>query len=50
MIGAGNGCDEIGYDEDPEEDSKLKEMYEGFLEDEELMAKYQRAMKIVHGL
>lgn len=50
MIGAGNGCDEIGYDTDPEEDRKLKEMYEGFLKDEELMAKYQRAMKVVHGL
>lgn len=50
LIGAGSGCDEIGYDEDPEEDEKLEEMYYSTLNDKASMAELKNAIRIIHGI
>lgn len=50
LIGSGIGCDEIGYDEDPEEARKLDELYESTIADSEKMQRMEKAMKIIHGL
>lgn len=50
LIGAGQGCDEIGYDEDPEEDEKLHHMYETSLKDPDTIKMYKNALRIIHGV
>lgn len=50
LIGAGTGCDEIGYDDDPEEEKKLDELYDRAVNDPEKMAQIKNAMRIIHGI
>lgn len=50
LIGAGTGCDEIGYDEDPEEERKLELEYQNTLNDVEKMNRYREAVRIIHNI
>lgn len=50
LIGAGAGCDEIGYDEDPEEEIKLDNMVEVLAQDENWIKKTKQSLKIIHGI
>lgn len=50
LIGAGTGCDEIGYSEDPEEEAKLDEIMESTMQDEEWKTEMKRSLRIIHNI
>lgn len=50
LIGAGTGCDEIGYDDDPEEERKLDELYHAAVNDKENIKRVKNSLRIVHGM
>lgn len=48
LIGAGTGCDDIGYDTDPQEVKKLDDLHRADTSDPERMERIKMALKIVH--
>lgn len=50
LIGSGLGCDELGYDEDPDEDLKLRNMLEVCSQDEEFVKRMKMSLRVVHGI
>lgn len=50
LIGAGTGCDELGYEEDPEEEAKLDQIIQKIRNDPEWIKKAQLSIKVIHGI
>lgn len=50
LIGAGTGCDELGYDDNPEEEVALTKIVEETKNDLTWIKKSKIALKVIHGI
>lgn len=50
VIGAGTGCDEIGYDDDPIENQKIDDIYNKAINDQDYMNRLKNSLRILYDL
>ncbi|MEG1839212.1 MAG: hypothetical protein RR220_07980 [Bacteroidaceae bacterium] len=49
LIGAGNGCDELGFGYNPEEESRLSELLDAITSNPDFDKKMKIAVRVIHG-
>lgn len=50
LIGAGNGCDELGEEFTPEQEKQLEEFIDKYRNDPDFLTKLRAAMKVIHNI